>query len=106
MVTDGIINDAHSVFQLIKDHCQDTDIWKLFSFGVGDKCSKYLIKNSAKIDGRGDYAFVPDADLDSLKHEVIDKLQKASEPTMQKCSFSFIKIPVKTHIQNLMGAKD
>lgn len=57
---------------------------KVFSFGLGDECSKDLVTNAAKL-GRGESYFANSDELDSLKSKVIEALQIASEPMMQNC---------------------
>jgi len=47
-----------------------------------------LVVGCAKA-GLGDYSFVADGSLSELKAKVISSLQKASEPSLQDCSFTF-----------------
>lgn len=60
----------------------------MFTFGIGDECSKQLVKDSSVV-GRGDYSIVGDNDPKSLKIKVVETLRKASEPALQNCSFDF-----------------
>ena len=61
----------------------------MFTFGIGSGASRNLVMNSAK-EGKGDYCFVEDNNLAPLKAKVIEMLQKAAEPALQDCSFSFM----------------
>jgi hypothetical protein len=51
-----------------------------------------LVKGTAK-SGKGDYTFVEDSNLEALKANVINMLQKASEPALLDCSFRFMNNP-------------
>jgi hypothetical protein len=48
-----------------------------------------LVIDSAKA-GKGDYCFVKESDMDSLKAKVISQLQRAAEPALVDCEFRFI----------------
>ncbi len=61
----------------------------MFSFGVGDDCDKDLIKDSAEA-GKGNSYFVSDINLVDLRSNIIDALQKSSEPLLKSCSLSFV----------------
>lgn len=57
----------------------NSDKVTIHTFGVGNGCSKYLVKNVAKA-GRGSYSFVEENE--NLKAKVIKALQKAVEPSL------------------------
>lgn len=98
MLTDGSVPDSaemvkidgkpQTFYSYIKNTCQGTDDVKVFTFGIGDECSKQLVKDSSVV-GRGDYSIVGDNDPKSLKIKVVQSLRKASEPALQNCTFDF-----------------
>ena len=45
--------------------------------------------DSAKA-GKGDYCFVKESDMDTLKAKVINQLQRAAEPALVDCEFRFM----------------
>ena len=49
-----------------------------------------MVEGSAKA-GKGDHHFAEDSNLAALKSQVINLLQKASEPALLDCSFRFAK---------------
>jgi len=61
----------------------------VFSFGIGSGASRSLVEGSAK-QGKGDFTFVEDSNLEALKAKVINMLEKASEPALLDCSFRFM----------------
>jgi hypothetical protein len=73
---------------LINENC-DRNGDRVFSFGVGGDCDKQLIKDSAEA-GKGSFYFVSDNNLVDLRSNVIDALQKSSEPLFQNCSLHFM----------------
>jgi len=90
LLTDGCIEREHETIQLIKDNCQNDGKNKIFTFGLGSGASRSLVIDSAK-SGKGDYCFVEDTNLEPLKAKVIEMLQKAAEPALLDCSFSFME---------------
>lgn len=79
------MSNPDNVIQLAK---KGSDKARVYSFGVGYGCSKYLVKEIAKA-GRGSYSFV-DEKSENLKGKVISALRKAVEPSLKGCSFSYI----------------
>ena len=57
LLTDGCVGNTDIIISTIKTHCKDDGMWKLFTFGIGDGCSRHLVIEAAKA-GRGDYSFV------------------------------------------------
>ena len=74
---------------LIKSNCQSDAINKVFSIGIGNEVSRTLVRNMAKA-GKGDYCFVKESDMDTLKAKVINQLQRAAEPALIDCEFRFM----------------
>lgn len=80
MLTDGSVPDSaemvridgkpQTFYSYIKNTCQATDDVKVFTFGIGDECSKQLVKDSSVV-GRGDYNIVGDHDPKLLKIKVV-----------------------------------
>jgi len=92
-----MIERENETIQLIKDNCLIDGKNKIFTFGLGNGASRSLVIDSAK-SGKGDYCFVEDCNLEPLKAKVIEMLQKAAEPALVDCSFSFMenRVPLDT----------
>ena len=91
LLTDGYVNSGpQPVVDLIRERCSDSDDVRVFSFGIGDGCDLNLVKNAAK-EGRGSHKIVSGDEISTLKAQVIDALQQASEPALTGCTFSFGK---------------
>ncbi|CDW82813.1 UNKNOWN [Stylonychia lemnae] len=58
LLTDGAVNDPAAVLNLASQNQQNTQI---HTFGIGNDCSKYLVKQLARA-GRGSYSFVEEGD--------------------------------------------
>lgn len=76
------------IIDLIERECGKADDTKVFSFGMGENCSKTLITESAN-SGKGKSYFVENDDEIEMKEQVIDALQKAAEPALINCNFDF-----------------
>ena len=74
---------------LIKTHCNKDGKNKVFSFGIGSGASRDLVSGSSEA-GNGLSYYTKDSDLTFLKSQVIDALQKASEPALIGCTFQFL----------------
>lgn len=57
------------------------DTMRVFTFGLGSDCDKYLVTNVARA-GRGTYTIVNDGASD-LNGQVIRALSKAMEPSLE-----------------------
>ena len=79
LLTDGAVKEPEKVIELARENNKTCQI---HTFGVGNGCSKYLVKSVAKA-GRGSYSFVEEDD--NLKAKVIRALKKAIEPSLQGC---------------------
>ena len=74
---------------MIRENCGSDGKNKIFTFGIGNDASRSLVIDSAR-GGKGQYCFIEDTNLDSLKSMVIKNLSKAAEPALMDCSFSFM----------------
>ena len=83
---------------MIRENCGSDDNNKVFTFGIGDDASRSLVIDSAR-SGKGQYCFIEDTNLDTLKSMIIKTLQKASEPALMDCSFSFMS-PLMSDVNN------
>lgn len=88
LLTDGQVGNVTSIVKMIADQCKKADDTKVFSFGMGENCSRHLITESANA-GKGKYYFVENDDEIEMKEQVIDALQKAAEPALINCKFDF-----------------
>ena len=88
LLTDGQVNNREQITKLIQKSCEKYDDTKVFSFGIGSGCDSYLVEGCAK-NGNGDFCIIADNDPKLLKSKVIGSLRKASEPSLQNCTFSF-----------------
>ena len=61
------------MIKLINNNCENDGINKVFSFGISSGASKELVEGSA-LAGKGDFTFVLDSQLETLKVEVINML--------------------------------
>ena len=87
LLTVGDVDDPDRVIGHIKTSCkEENDETRVFTFGIGQGCDKYLVKESAKA-GKGKHYFVMEKEMDQLKRKIIDSLQCASEPALNGCSF-------------------
>lgn len=89
LLTDGDVFSQEKLIKLIENNCQSDGLNKVFTFGIGSGASRELVIDSARA-GKGDYSFVADANLGTLRAKVIDMLQKATEPVLVDCSFTFL----------------
>ena len=93
MLTDGGVGDPDKVVNAIKENCSaGGERARMFTFGVGSGCSRDLVIRSAKA-GAGSYSFAENTDLMSLREKTISALQRAAEPALIGCSFSFMQEP-------------
>ena len=88
LLTDGQVGNTDMIIGLIEGECGKADDTKVFSFGMGENCSKTLITESAN-SGKGKSYFVENDDEIEMKEQVIDALQKAAEPALINCNFDF-----------------
>jgi uncharacterized protein YegL len=88
LLTDGGVSDPEAIINLVKKHCNTNKDDKVFTFGIGDGCSRYIVEESAKA-GNGDFNFVAQTNIQQLKSIVISSLAKASEPSLKECEFDF-----------------
>ena len=88
MLTDGAVADSDKVIKLIRATCSPEV--KVFSLGIGSGCSTSLVIRSAEA-GKGTYNFATDSNLAQVVPDIIDSLQKASEPALLDCSLQFVK---------------
>jgi len=84
LLTDGSVGSPDKVVQIIKDHCKEDGQAKVFTFGIGSGCSKYLVEEAAKA-GNGTCSLVNDNQMSELKQKVVSSLKKASEPCYINC---------------------
>ena len=73
LLTDGQVNNKNEIVNLIASKCRNDDDTKVFSFGIGNDCSKDLVKKSAEA-GKGKSYFTSTSNRDQLKDQVIDAL--------------------------------
>lgn len=83
LLTDGEVNKPDIVINLAKYNSHRA---QFHTFGIGNGCSKYLVKSVARA-GRGSFSFVEEND--NLKAKVIKALKKATEPSLQGVMFTF-----------------
>ena len=88
LLTDGSVDKPDDCIKLIKGACKLDGITKVFTFGIGSGCSKYLVDEAAKA-GKGTCSLVNDNQMSELKQKVISSLQKAGDPCYIDCSLSF-----------------
>lgn len=58
LLTDGSVGDPDGVIRLIDQNCKNNQS-RVFTVGVGNGCSSYLVTKAAKA-GQGKHEFIPD----------------------------------------------
>lgn len=84
MLTDGQVSDRQAVIN--KSHTGKDNI-RIHTFGIGNGCDANMVERMAQ-KGRGSCSLVGD-NSDNLNGLVITALKRASEPSLQGCSFAF-----------------
>ncbi|CAD8162107.1 unnamed protein product [Paramecium octaurelia] len=77
LLTDGEV-DAFPIIDLVKRNNKAET--RIYTLGIGEGCSQYLIKNLAEV-GNGKYQFV--ADDEDINAKVIDLLEDSMTPYLQ-----------------------
>ena len=62
LLTDGSVGNPEAVIELIKANCKLDGSTKVFTFGIGNGCSEYLVTKSAEA-GKGYYCLVKDNEM-------------------------------------------
>jgi hypothetical protein len=87
LLTDGAVGQPEEIVKLIDSNCNSA-MCKVFTFGIGNGCSEYLVTKAAEA-GKGDYCLVTDSKMSELRSKVVHALRKASEPSLEGCKFNF-----------------
>ena len=75
----------------------------MYTFGIGRDCDRDLVIGAAEA-GNGEYSFVDQENMNSLKAKVIDSLAKASDPALIDCQLQFLnKSSMKTYFNKIVS---
>jgi len=103
LLTDGQVDDAQLTIAQAQRH---NDSCRVFSFGLGSECDKYLVVQVANA-GRGTSTIVRDSDA-NLNGLVILALATAMEPSLRNTTFGFsldsMSKPLEVYRNTLISA--
>jgi len=78
LLTDGSVRNPDGVIKLIEQNCKENQS-KVFTVGVGNGCSSYLVTKAAKA-GQGKHEFIPDNS--DIEAKIVQLLAKSYSPSI------------------------